>query len=163
MKQLLHLYSIESVHPNEQEMSDYIISQLKELGADYSVNEYGITGDMPPVYETLKRLKFNENIQFFKKATIVDGLFVEKKVLTKSGLTDSKINRIIEDKLTEPTNVAVQYIYKGYNDNRGCIVDKETGEHISTETTAEFKVIYTQSGQIILKKVGGDETVIASV
>ena len=44
MKQLLHLYSIESVHPNEQEISDYIISQLKELGADYSVNEYGITG-----------------------------------------------------------------------------------------------------------------------
>ena len=127
------------------------------------MNGQGITGDMPPVYETLKRLKFNENIQFFKKATIVDGLFVEKKVLTKSGLTDSKINRIIEDKLTEPTNVAVQYIYKGYNDNRGCIVDKETGEHISTETTAEFKVIYTQSGQIILKKVGGDETVIASV
>ena len=44
MKQLLRLYSIESVHPNEQEISDYIVSQLKELGADYSVNEYGITG-----------------------------------------------------------------------------------------------------------------------
>ena len=127
------------------------------------MNGRGSTDDMPPVYETLKRLKFNENIQFFKKAAIIDGFFVEKKVLPKSGLTDRKINRIIEDQLTEPTNVNVKYIYKGYNKDTDCIVDRETGEHIQTEITAEFKVIYTQSGQIILKKVGGDETVIASV
>lgn len=44
MKQLLHLYSIESVHPNEQAISDYIVSQLKELGADYTVSPDGIVG-----------------------------------------------------------------------------------------------------------------------
>lgn len=44
MKDLLRLYSIESVHPNEQEISDYIVSRLKDMGADYNVSEYGITG-----------------------------------------------------------------------------------------------------------------------
>ena len=123
----------------------------------------GSTGDIPPVYETLKRLKFNENIQFFKKATVVDGFFVEKKVLPKSGLIDTKINRIIEDQLIEPTNVNVQYVYKGYNKSRDCIVDREIGELIQTETIATFTVTFTMSGQIILKKDDEDETVIASV
>ena len=115
------------------------------------------------MYETLKRLKFNENIQFFKKATIIDGFFVEKKILPKSGLIDTKINRIIEDRLSEPTNVNVQYVYKGYNGDESCIVARETGDHIQTETTATFTVMFTISGQIILKKDDEDETVIASV
>ena len=127
------------------------------------MNGQGSTGDIMPVYETLKRLKFNENIQFFKKATIVDGFFVEKKVLPKSGLIDTKINRIIEDKLTEPTDVTVKYIYRGYNGDESCVLARETGDRIQTETTATFTVTFTISGQIILKKDGGDETVIASV
>ena len=129
----------------------------------FGMNGRGSTGSIPPVYETLKRLKFNENIQFFKRVVIIDGLFVEKKVLSKSGLIDTKINRIIEDRLTEPTNVTVRYVYKGYNGDESCILARETGDRIQTETTATFTVKFTMSGQIILKKDGGDETVIASV
>ena len=44
MRDLLRLYSIESVHPNEQEISDYIVSRLKDMSADYNVSEFGITG-----------------------------------------------------------------------------------------------------------------------
>lgn len=128
------------------------------------MNGQGSTGDIAPVYETLKRVKFNENIQFFKKAVIVDGLFVEKKVLPKSGLIDTKINRIIEDQLTEPTNIKVQYIYRTNNGDTGCSLGEEIGEQLrSVKAKATFMVIYTQYGQIILKKDGGDETVIASV
>ena len=127
------------------------------------MNGQGSTGSIATVYETLKRVKFNENIQFFQKAVISDGLFVEKKVLPKSGLIDTKIDRIIEDKLTEPTNVIVQYIYRGYYKERDCIVDRETGECIKTEITAMFTVIFTMSGQIIIKKDDENETVIASV
>lgn len=127
------------------------------------MNGQGSTGSIASVYETLKRTKFNENIQFFKNTVIINGLFVEKKILTKSGLTDTKINRIIEDQLTEPTNVNVRYIYKGYNENRDCIVDEDSGEHIQTDATATFTVTFTISGQIILKKDDEDETVIASV
>ena len=124
----------------------------------------GSTGDMPPVYETLKKLKFNENIQFFKKAAIIGGIFVEKKVLPKSGLINTKINRIIEDQLTEPTNIKVQYIYRANNGDLGGSLDTEIGEQrLSVKAKNAFMVIYTQSGQIILKKDGGDETVIASV
>ena len=129
----------------------------------YGMNGQGSTGDITPIYETLKRLKFNENIQFFKKAAIVDGFFVEKKVLPKSGLIDTKINRIIENRLNEPTNVTVRYIYRGYNGDESCIVARETGDRIQTEATATFTVAFTMSGQIILKKDDGDETVIASV
>ena len=130
----------------------------------YGMNGQGSTGDIMPVYEALKRLKFNENIQFFKKATIVDGFFVEKKVLPKSGLIDTKINRIIEDQLTEPTNIKVQYIYRSSNGGLGCSLDTEIGEQrLSVKAKIYFMVIYTQSGQIILKKDGEDETVIASV
>ena len=130
----------------------------------YGMNGQGSTGDIMPVYETLKRLKFNENIQFFKKVAIVNGLFVEKKVLPKSGLIDTKINRIIEDQLTEPTNIKVQYIYRSNNGGLGCSLDTEIGEQsLSVKARNSFMVIYTQSGQIILKKDDGDETVIASV
>lgn len=128
------------------------------------MNGQGNTGDIMPVYETLKELKFNENIQFFKKATIVNGLFVEKKILPKSGLIDTKINRIIEDQLTEPTNIKVQYIYRVNNGVLGCSLGEEIGEQFSSaKARTTFTVIYTQSGQIILKKDGEDETVIASV
>lgn len=44
MKDLLRLYSIESVHPNEQAISDYITSRLKELDCEFTVNEFGIVG-----------------------------------------------------------------------------------------------------------------------
>lgn len=44
MKDLLRLYSIESVHPHEQEISDYITGRLDKLGCTYSVNEFGIIG-----------------------------------------------------------------------------------------------------------------------
>lgn len=44
MKDLLRLYSIESVHPNEQEISDYIVSRLNDLDASYDVNDFGIVG-----------------------------------------------------------------------------------------------------------------------
>ena len=128
------------------------------------MNGQGSTGDIAPVYETLKRLKFNENIQFFKRAIIIDGFFVEKKVLPKSGLIDTKINRIIEDKLTEPTNIKVYYIYRADNGDTGCSLYEEIGEQLrSVKAKATFMVIYTQSGQIILKKDDGYETVIASV
>lgn len=128
------------------------------------MNGQGSTGDMAPVYETLKRLKFNKNIQFLKRAIIVDGLFVEKKVLPKSGLIDTKINRIIEDQLTELTNVKVQYVYRPNNGGMGCSLSTEVGEQRRTARIMDaFMVIYTQSGQIILGRNNGDETVIASV
>ena len=128
------------------------------------MNGQGNADDIMPVYETLKRLKFNENIQFFKRATIVDGLFVEKKVLPKSGLIDTKINRIIEDQLTEPTNIKVQYIYRPNNGVLRSGLGTEIGEQrFSVNSRTDFIVIYTQSGQIILKKDDEDETVIASV
>lgn len=44
MKDLLRLYSIESVHPNEQAISDYITSRLKTLDCEFTVNENGIIG-----------------------------------------------------------------------------------------------------------------------
>ena len=78
-------------------------------------------------------------------------------------MIDTKINRIIEDRLTEPTNVNVEYCYEGYIKDRKCIVDRETGEHIQTRTNATFTITFTMSGQIILKKDNGNETVIASV
>ena len=128
------------------------------------MNGQGNTGSIAPVYETLKRLKFNENIQFFQKAVVVDGLFVEKKVLPKSGLIDTKINRIIENRLTEPTNIKVYYVYRADNGDTGCSLHEEIGEQLrSVKAKATFMVIYTQSGQIILKKDDEDETVIASV
>lgn len=128
------------------------------------MNGQGSTGSIAPVYETLKRLKLNENIQFLKRATIVDGLFVEKKILPKSGLVDTKINRIIEDKLTEPTNINVQYIYRANYESLGSGLGTEVGEQRrSVNANGSFIVIYTQSGQIILKREDGDETVIASV
>lgn len=44
MRDLLQLYSIESVHPNEQAISDYIVGRLKKLNASFSVSEHGIVG-----------------------------------------------------------------------------------------------------------------------
>lgn len=130
----------------------------------YGMNGQGSASDIMPVYEALKRLKFNENIQFFKRVTIVDGLFVEKKVLPKSGLVDTKINRVIEDRLAEPTNIKVQYVYRVNNGDLECSLGTEIGEQLrSVKGNAIFMVIYTQSGQIILKKDDEDETVIASV
>ena len=128
------------------------------------MNGQGSTGGINPVYETLKGLKFNEKIQFFEKAVIIDRSFVEKKVLPKSGLIDTKINRIIEDKLTEPTNIKVQYIYRADNGDIGRALGEEVGEQRRTDRIKDaFMVIYTHSGQIILERNNGDETVIASV
>lgn len=58
MRDLLRLYSIESVHPNEQEISDYIVSRLKDMSADiyFEESEYGIVGHTPE-YENHSGLK----------------------------------------------------------------------------------------------------------
>lgn len=56
MKDLLQLYSIESVHPNEQEISDFICQKLMDADVYFEESEYGIVGHTPE-YENHSGLK----------------------------------------------------------------------------------------------------------
>lgn len=120
----------------------------------------GSNGNIPPIYETLKQVKLNPDIQFINKAILSNGKFIPKVMLPKSGLPNTKLNRYIEDILTEESSVLISYIYKYLN---GSMTNEEQvrGEGVGPEV--RITVFFSANGTISVKKDCGDETVIASV
>lgn len=47
MKDLLKLYSIESVNPNEKDIIDFVCSRLQDYDCNFTETEYGIVGETP--------------------------------------------------------------------------------------------------------------------
>lgn len=136
------------------------------LNAAYEFSRSGMCGQgrssqIETVYSTLKNIKFNRDITFMPKAMLSDGTFIPVIMLPKSGLVDTKINRIIEDTLSGVTNVEVRYCYKkdnGDNEQLKIVI----GENIGPVET--IYVLFSFEGKISIRKKGSNnETVIASV
>lgn len=121
----------------------------------------GTSSQISPVYSTLKNVKFNKDITFMPKAMLSDGTFIPVVLLPKSGLVDTKLNRIIEDMLPGAASVVIHYCYKKDN---GDITEMKMvfGENIGPSEAVY--VLFSFEGKISIKKKGSsDETVIASV
>ena len=136
------------------------------LNAAYEFSKNGMGGQgrssqIEPVYSTLKNVKFNKDIEFMPKATLSDGMFIPVIMLPKSGLVDTKINRIIEDMLSEASSVEVRYCLKkdnGDNEQLKIVI----GENIGPSEI--IYILFSFEGKISIRRKGSrNETIIASV